>query len=131
MRVSKAFSLSDFTISDVLDFLVGWSVPTTTDFARSTGRRGDLSSNSRAGVMPDQVQTNAVVMTPSRMSTQAASIRTTSSVTARDGEYVILVVSAIRDVLIRGTRCLAAIVNQARARLFSTACRIPVLSFDV
>ena len=42
-----------------------------------------------AGVMPDQVQTNAVVMTPSRMSTPAASIRTTSSVTARDGEYVI------------------------------------------
>ena len=26
---------SDFTISDVLDFLAGWSVPTTTDFARS------------------------------------------------------------------------------------------------
>ena len=81
--------------------------------------------------MPDQVQTNAVVMTPSRMSTPAASIRTTSSVTARDGEYVILVVSAIRDVLIRGTRCLAAIVSQARAGLFSTACRIPVLTFDV
>jgi len=32
---SKALSLSDFTVSDVLDFLAGWSVPTATDFARS------------------------------------------------------------------------------------------------